>query len=167
MNDSNTNNKINNENQKYNFSEFKLNLNKNNKQENEEMAIFDKNFNSENVIDLEAMKEKQNYYLGQNLESDKMNMNNSYYYSNNNKEGGHTHNQNSNKKNDKNFKLRNDIAKYFDKLSDNNMIELLVYIENIRPQSIKELANDTIYINMELFNDDTFSKVLNFVKEFN
>ena len=130
-------------------------------------TIFDKNYNSENVIDLEAMKEKQNYYLGQNLESDKINMNNSYYYSNNNKEGGQSHNQSSNKKNDKNFKLRNDIAKYFDKLSDNNMIELLVYIENIRPQSIKELANDTIYINMELFNDDTFSKVLNFVKEFN
>ena len=63
-------------------------------------------------------------------------------------------------------KVSNDIAKYFDRLTDNNMIELLVYIENIRPQSIKELENDTIYINMELFNDDTFNKVLDFVKQY-
>ena len=119
--------------------------------ENEEMAKFDINFNAENVYDLDAKKEtskkgikgidKNNYLNNQynlyNIGNIKTNTNETNYI-----------NPRNNKKNDKNFAIKNEIAKYFDKLSDNIMIELLVYIENIRPQSIKELANDTIYINM-------------------
>ena len=154
----------------YNIPEFKMNLNKDNKKELEEIANYDKNLNSENVYNLDEIKEmKEKYSLKQSMGYDKNNINNnnSYnpYY---NKEDNNMNKRNNsiNKKNDKNYNLRNDIAKYFDKLSDNNMIDLLVYIENIRPQSIKELANDTIYLNMELFNDDTFTKVLEFVKSY-
>ena len=148
----------------HNISEFKFNLNKNKKQEIDEMGKYDNNCNSENVFDLEEMKKrKENALLKQNEEPENINRSNNNCGASSNKE---THHKNSNKKYDKNYALRNDIAKYFDKLSDNNMIELLVFIENIRPQSIKELANDTIYINMELFNDDTFSKVLEFVKTY-
>ena len=69
-------------------------------------------------------------------------------------------------KDEKKMQLRLEIAKYFDNLSDSNMVELLVYIENIRPQSIRILENDTIYINMEEFNEETFNKVFEFVKKF-
>ena len=44
------------------------------------------------------------------------------------------------------MELRIEIAKNFDNLTDSNMIDLLVYIENIRPQAIRILENDTIYI---------------------
>ena len=50
------------------------------------------------------------------------------------------------KKVDKSLDLRIEIARNFDALTDSNMIDLLVYIENIRPQSIRILENDTIYI---------------------
>ena len=65
---------------------------------------------------------------------------------------------------DKSLELRIEIAKNFDNLTDSNMIDLLVYIENIRPQAIRILENDTIYIDMEAFNDDTFNKVLDYIK---
>ena len=65
--------------------------------------------------------------------------------------------------NDKNNELRLQIAKYFDHLNDNSMIKTLVYIENIRPQSIRILENDTIYIDMEAFTDDTYKCVFDFM----
>ena len=166
------NGEINNNNgqlKQYHISEFKINLNKDYKKELEEMANYDKNNNSENVYNLDELKEmKRKYSLRHNLGYDKNNINNNAYNPYSSREDSYTNkrNNNINKKYDKNYTLRNDIAKYFDKLTDNNMIELLVYLENIRPQSIKELPNDTIYINMELFNDDTFSKVLEFVKSY-
>ena len=151
--------------QKYNITEFKMNINKDNKKENVEMANFDKNYNCENVYNLDEIKErKEKYSLRQSMELN--NINNNQYNGYNSKDDNYMNKRNMNKKNDKYYNLRNDVAKYFDKLTDNNMIELLVFIENIRPQSIRELANDTIYINMELFNDDTFSKVLDFVKSY-
>jgi hypothetical protein len=70
------------------------------------------------------------------------------------------------KKVDKSLDLRIEIARNFDALTDSNMIDLLVYIENIRPQSIRILENDTIYIDMEAFNEDTFNKVFTFIKSF-
>ena len=65
---------------------------------------------------------------------------------------------------EKSMGLRIEIARYFDTLTDSNMIDLLVYIENIRPQSIRILENDTIYIDMEAFNEDTFNKVFDYIK---
>lgn len=65
---------------------------------------------------------------------------------------------------DKNLDLRIEIARYFDTLNDSNFIDLLVYIENIRPQSIRLLENDTIYIDMEAFNEETFKKVFTYIK---
>ena len=67
---------------------------------------------------------------------------------------------------EKSMESRIEIARYFDNLTDSNMIDLLVYIENIRPQSIRILENDTIYIDMEAFNEDTFSKVIEYIKNF-
>jgi len=162
------------DNQKNNIINLNLNLNleKSIKEENEDMTKFDYNCNAEHTLDLEAMNEnRRKSYLKQSMESSDMNRINSQYSSyNNNLEQNYQNylgrRNNSRKAMDKNFKLRNEVAKYLDKLSDNNMIELLVFIENIRPQSIKELANDTIYINMELFNDDTFVKVIDFLKKY-
>ena len=62
--------------------------------------------------------------------------------------------------------LRIEIAKNFDNLTDSNMIDLLVYIENIRPQAIRILENDTIYVDMEAFNEDTFHKVFDYIKNY-
>ena len=157
--------------QEINFiSKFTINLNKDNKKENEEMGNYDNNCNSKNVYDLEGINERKvKYSLRQNMEFIKNNINKNLYdiyYNKERYEKKKDNNLNKKNENEKNYKLRNEIAKYFDKLSDNNMIELLVFIENIRPQSIKELANDTIYINMELFNEDTFSQVLEFVKHY-
>ena len=69
------------------------------------------------------------------------------------------------KKEDKYVQLRIEIAKIFDRLTDDEMIEVLVYIENIRPQSIKILPNNTIYIDMEVFSEEAFDKVFNYVKK--
>ena len=164
-------NNIINDNQKSNKINFNLNLNleKPNKAENEDMIKFDYNCNAENVLDLEAMMEnRRKSSLRQSMQSSDINRNNNQYSSyNNNFEKNYLGNRSNTRKTmDKNFKLRNEVAKYLDKLSDNNMIELLVFIENIRPQCIKELANDTIYINMESFNDDTFAKVIDFLKKY-
>ena len=164
-------NNIINDNQKSNKINFNLNLNleKPNKAENEDMIKFDYNCNAENVLDLEAMMEnRRKSSLRQSMQSSDINRNNNQYSSyNNNFEKNYLGNRNNTRKTmDKNFKLRNEVAKYLDKLSDNNMIELLVFIENIRPQCIKELANDTIYINMESFNDDTFAKVIKKIKKY-
>ena len=70
------------------------------------------------------------------------------------------------KANDKNLEMRIEIAKNLDNLTDSNMIDLLVYLENIRPQAIRILENDTIYIDMEAFNEDTFKKVMDFIKNY-
>ena len=70
------------------------------------------------------------------------------------------------KANDKNLDMRIEIAKNLDNLTDSNMIDLLVYLENIRPQAIRILENDTIYIDMEAFNEDTFKKVMDFIKNY-
>ena len=70
------------------------------------------------------------------------------------------------KANDKNLDMRIEIAKNLDNLTDSNMIDLLVYLENIRPQAIRILENDTIYIDMEAFNEDTFNKVMDFIKNY-
>ena len=64
----------------------------------------------------------------------------------------------------KNVELRIELTRYFDTLNDTNMVDLLVYIENIRPQSISLLENDTIYIDMDAFNEETFNKVFDYIK---
>ena len=70
------------------------------------------------------------------------------------------------KSSEKNLDLRIEIAKNFDNLTDSNMIDLLVYIENIRPQAIRILENGTIYVDMEAFNEDTFRKVFDYIKNY-
>ena len=62
--------------------------------------------------------------------------------------------------------LEDDTLIILDNLTDSNMIDLLVYLENIRPQAIRILENDTIYIDMEAFNEDTFNKVMDFIKNY-
>ena len=126
-------NNIINDNQKSNKINFNLNLNleKPNKAENEDMIKFDYNCNAENVLDLEAMMEnRRKSSLRQSMQSSDINRNNNQYSSyNNNFEKNYLGNRNNTRKTmDKNFKLRNEVAKYLDKLSDNNMIELLVFI---------------------------------------
>jgi len=73
---------------------------------------------------------------------------------------------NANNVPEKNMELRTELGKYFTCLTDDKMIKVLVYIENIRPQSIRILENDTIYIDMEAFNSDTFKNVFAHLKNF-
>ena len=139
--------------------------------ENQELAKYDNNCINENVHKMETkiQKKKQSNNLDMNKKNYGQNMNN--ITSNSNNPGRSMNSINiSDKimdpKDEKRMQLRVEIAKYFDNLSDSNMIELLVFIENIRPQSIRILENDTIYIDMEAFNEETFNKVYEFVKKF-
>ena len=139
--------------------------------ENQELAKYDNNCNYENVhkIETKNQKKKQSHHVDLNKNNYIQNMNNMNTNLNN---SGKTMNSNNNfgktldSKEDKKNQLRVEIAKYFDNLTDSNMLELLVFIENIRPQSIRILENDTIYIDMEAFNEETFIKVFEFVKKF-
>ena len=141
------------------------------KTENQELAKYDNNCNYENVykIDTKNQKKKQSHHVDLNKNNYALNMNNMNMNLIN---SGKAMNSNNNSvkiidpKEDKKMQLRAEIAKYLDNLTDSNMIELLVFIENIRPQSIKILDNDTIYIDMEAFNEETFIKVFEFVKKF-
>lgn len=73
--------------------------------------------------------------------------------------------QNFDKKEDKYYDLRIEISKYFDQLTDSQMVDALVFIENIRPQSLKEFENnDTIYINFEEFNDEAYINLIQYLK---
>ena len=140
--------------------------------ESQELAKYDNNCNIENIHKMETkiQKKKQSNNSDFNKNNYAQNMNNI----NSNINSGRSMNNNiiniSDKaidpKDEKKMQLRLEIAKYFDNLSDSNMVELLVYIENIRPQSIRILDNDTIYIDMEAFNEETFNKVFEFVKKF-
>ena len=140
--------------------------------ESQELSKYDNNCNNENVHKMETkiQKKKQNNNSDLNKNNYSQNMNN---INSNIHNSGRLMNSCINisdkiidQKDEKKMQLRLEIAKYFDNLSDSNMIELLVYIENIRPQSIRILENDTIYINMEEFNEETFNKVFEFVKKF-
>ena len=85
---------------------------------------------------------------------------------NDNSNINHANNVGAKEDKDKKLQLKYYIAKCFDKLDDDKMIEVLVFIENIRPQSIKLLSNDSAYINFESFTDETFTKVFEFVKKY-
>ena len=65
------------------------------------------------------------------------------------------------------FELRKEVINIINNLSDEEVVDLLVFLENIRPQAIEELPNDTIYINIEQFNDDTFLKVFDYLTDVN
>ena len=139
--------------------------------ESQELAKYDNNCNNDNVHKMETKIQKKKQFNNSDLNKNNyaQNMNNI----NSNINSGRSMNNSINisdkiidQKDEKKMQLRVEIAKYFDNLSDNNMIELLVYIENIRPQSIRILDNDTIYIDMEAFNEDTFNKVFTYIKNF-
>ncbi len=123
------------------------------------MLTFDSNCNKESVYNVVSLNPGK-----KNSQSDSGSKGSKQQNSQNNNNTKNVNNV-KDKKDDKNMQLRVEIAKYFDNLTDNNMIELLVYIENIRPQSIRLLENDTIYLDMEAFNDETFIKVFEFVKK--
>ena len=126
------------------------------------MLNYDNNCNKENVYNVVSLNEGKKH-----TQSETGSKSGKQQNSQNNNDSKNANNNNAvkDKKDDKNMQLRVEIAKYFDNLTDNNMIELLVYIENIRPQSIRLLENDTIYLDMEAFNDETFIKVFEFVKK--
>ena len=67
----------------------------------------------------------------------------------------------------KNFELRKEIIEIIKNLSDEELVDLLVFLENIRPQAVEEFPNDTIYINVEQFNDDTYIKVFDYLSDVN
>ena len=139
--------------------------------ENQQLAKYDNNCNYENVhkIETKNQKKKQSLHVDLNKNNFIPNMNNMNMNINNSGKGMNNINnsvKNIDPKEDKKMQLRVEIAKYLDNLTDSNMIELLVFIENIRPQSIRILDNDTIYIDMETFNEETFIKVFEFVKKF-
>ena len=63
--------------------------------------------------------------------------------------------------------LRKEIITRINNLNNEEIIDLMVFIENIRPQAIEELSNDAMYINIEQFNDDTFIKVFDYLTNVN
>ena len=144
------------------------------KVEKKEMMNYDNNCNTESVYNINSTNHKRKQSQSKiNIKTNKNN-NNSQNNNNNEVKNANSNNNSNNgnivkiidKKDEKNMQLRIEIAKYFDNLSDNNMIDVLVYIENIRPQSLRVLQNDTIYIDMEAFNEETFNKVFDFVKKY-
>ena len=116
-----------------------------------------KQMNSKNKKVINEFKNK----INKNQNSQIINNN-----TNNNFINGNAQTKAPEKKDDKNMKLRIEVAKYFDILTDNDMINVLVFIENIRPQSLRVLQNDTIYMDMEAFNEETFNKVFECVKKY-
>ena len=166
-------------------------------EEKKQMNLYDENCNIENVYDLASYKSylnktqiQQNEQLKkQKLKYDGIKPNNysystnktpldkqigNYYnnYTNNNiREHKEIGTQNvkkvSTEKDNENLRMKHFIAKQLDKLSDNNIIDVLVYIENIRPNAIKELPNETMYIDMDLFSTETFDKLIEFLKKYN
>ena len=142
------------------------------KTESKEMLKYDTNCNTENVYKMSINQKRKQSQSTINSKSSKKD--NTQKYKNDEVKNTNSINNSNNgnivkindKKNEKNMQLRIEIAKYFDNLSDNNMIDVLVYIENIRPQSLRVLQNDTIYIDMEAFNEDIFNKVYEFVKKY-
>ena len=155
-NNNNNNNSNNNDNNLFLYNPMKYIT------ENKELSIYDKNTNIENVYNVVSLNPDKKQVSGElgNKNNKGQNNNGDIKYINNS-----NNNSGKEKRDDKNMQLRIEIAKYFDNLTDNNMIELLVYIENIRPQSIRLLENDTIYLDLEAFNDETFIKVFEFVKK--
>ena len=134
-----------------------------------EMANYDVNCNKEisynkssNAKNKKVMNELKNK-INKNSQGMNNTNNNEIKNSNNN---GNIPTKAPDKKEDKNMQLRIEIAKYFDILTDNDMINVLVFIENIRPQSLRVLQNDTIYIDMEAFNEETFKKVFECVRKY-
>ena len=65
------------------------------------------------------------------------------------------------------YLLRKEIITRINNLNNEEIIDLMVFIENIRPQAIEELSNDAMYINIEQFNDDTFIKVFDYLTNVN
>ena len=61
--------------------------------------------------------------------------------------------------------LRNLIAKQLDKLSDENMFGLIEYIEKIRPEAILENPDNKINIDMNMFIEDTYSKLIDYLRD--
>ena len=118
---------------------------KNKRQENENMTNYDANRDNENIKKTQI----NNNDNSKNKNNDVKIVNNAVRIVN-----------------EKNMELRTQIGKAFGCLEDINMIKMLVYIENIRPQSIRILENDTIYIDLEAFNDDTYNNVFEHLKVF-
>ena len=174
----------------------KINLDiPNSEKEKKQMDLFDENCNIENIYDLSSYKgylnktpiQKNEQFRKQSLKYDNNKQNNCSYntnkttlnkqignsnniHNNNIKECKETGSQNMKKatteKENEYLKMKHLIAKQLDKLNENNIIDVLVYIENIRPNAIKLFPNDSIYIDMDLFSTETFDKLTVFLKKF-
>ena len=66
-------------------------------------------------------------------------------------------------KNDISYNYAYKIGKELDKLNDEDMFDLIEYIDSIRPEAIFEIDND-VKIDMTKFIPDTFIHVSNFIK---
>ena len=147
------------------------------KVENKQMAKYDNNCSFENLYKMDSKNQKKRqsqqqelYNKNNNKLNNSQNINNSVNINNNGVVKSVNNGNNlvriMDSKEEKKMQSRIEIAKYFDILCDNNMIDMLVFLENIRPQAIRTLDNDTIYIDMEAFNEETFNKLFDFVKKF-
>ena len=128
----------------------------NNYKENEDPNIISLNNEKENEI-----KKKENkkiiYFNTQEEEKDKdMSIESSY-----------SENDFDLEREEQYFQLRKEIITRIHNLSNEEIVDLMVYLENIRPQAIVELENDAMYINVEQFNDDTFIKVFEYLTNVN
>ena len=150
-NESEDNHSNNNENDLFLYNPMKY------KFENKEIENYDKNCNTENVYNVVSLNPSRMQTSEDSCSNNKV--------QNNNTDIKIVNNNSKDKKDDKYMQLRIEIGKYFCNMSDDSMIELLVYIENIKPQSLRILENDTIYLDMETFNDETFIKIYEFAKK--
>ena len=149
----------------YDLSSYKLYMNKTQIQQNEQSKK--QKLRNDNI-------KQNNYNFNYNINKiplDKQ-IGNTYNNFNNIIERKESVSQNikkvkvSTEKENENLRMKHLIAKQLDKLSDGNIVDVLVYIENIRPNAIKLFPNDTIYIDMDLFSTETINKLIEYLKKF-
>ena len=134
----------------------------------------EKNNNNKNKIKNKKMSEENNETNNNasdnNKENDTNNNNNSDNNINNNNIYIERYNENLRKKEEdykwndeliKNYSYK--IAKKLDKLTDEDMFDLIEFIETIKPEAIDDTGN-LLNIDMTKFEGETYISVLNFVE---
>lgn len=122
--------------------------------ENEDPNTLYLNDEKDNMINVKESKNKKIIYF--NTQEDKdMSIESS------------SENESDLERENKYYLLRKEIITRINNLNNEEIIDLMVFIENIRPQAIEELSNDAMYINIEQFNDDTFIKVFDYLTNVN
>ena len=133
----------------------------------------DKNSSNKNKIKNKKMSEENNgtnNTISDNNKENDTNNNNNIENNTNNNIYKERYNENLRKK-EEDYKLSDEliksysykIAKKLDKLTDEDMFDLIEFIDTIKPEAIDDSGN-LLNIDMTKFEGDTFVNVLNFVE---